>query len=74
MECALCVGLVTCNHATVMTHFYVFKKEKKKNEGRHSNTHIPDAAIVSSTLTCNPTRMLSNQVTYLKGLLWDPLP
>jgi hypothetical protein len=32
-----------------------------------NNTHIPDAAIVSSTLTFNPTRTPPNQVTYLKG-------
>jgi hypothetical protein len=31
-----------------------------------SITHIPDAAIVSSTLTCNPTQTPPNQVTYLK--------
>jgi hypothetical protein len=34
MECVLCVGLVTCSHATVMTHLYVFKKERKV--GRHT--------------------------------------
>jgi hypothetical protein len=37
------------------------------SEDIESNTHIPDAAIVSSTLTCNLTRTPPNQVTYLKG-------
>jgi hypothetical protein len=40
---------------------------RRQSQYIDSNTHIPDAAIVSSTLTCNPTRTPPNQVTYLKG-------
>jgi hypothetical protein len=36
-----------------------------------SNTHIPDAAIVSNTLTRNPTWTPPNQVFYLKGSSTD---
>jgi hypothetical protein len=36
-----------------------------------SNTHIPDAAIVSSTLTRNPTWTPPNQVSYLKWSFMD---
>jgi hypothetical protein len=37
---------VTCIHATVMTHWYVFKKKKKK--GRHIGVIIDE--VSSSTL------------------------
>jgi len=40
---------------------------RRQSKYINSNTHIPDAAIVSSTLMCNPTRTRPNQVSYLKG-------
>jgi len=39
-ECVLWVGLVTCRHATVMTHLYVCKKKKKKEKKRSSQVGL----------------------------------
>jgi hypothetical protein len=44
---------------------------RRQNEYIDSNTHIPDAAIVSRTLTRNPTWTPPNQVSYLKESSMD---
>jgi hypothetical protein len=40
---------------------------RRQSQLQSSSTHIPYAVAVPWTLTCNPTRTLPNQVTYLKG-------
>jgi hypothetical protein len=39
-----------------------------KDKARYkAHSHTPDAVVVPCSLTCNPTRTLPNQVSYLKG-------
>jgi hypothetical protein len=41
--------------------------QKTKLDTKQKHSYTPDAVVVPCSLTCNPTRTLPNQVSYLKG-------